>query len=73
MSVAEIKIALEQLSAHDREQIAQFLRAKQLSENTEYRARVERAHQQIDAGRQVTLEQLKDIIAKNQGAARRAS
>jgi hypothetical protein len=73
MSVAEIKKEIEQLSPQEREEVAQFLRAKQLAESPEYRARVERAHRQIEDRRVVTLEQLKKLVAKNQAAARRAS
>jgi len=72
MSVAEIKQQIEHLSSDEREEIELFLRAKRLSDSPEYRARVARAHQQIDAGRCLNLDHLKEQIEKNQ-AARRAS
>lgn len=72
MSVAEVKDQIQRLSAPEREEVAQFLRAMRLSESTEYRERVMRADREIDRGLYVTLEQLRELIAKNQ-AARRAS
>jgi hypothetical protein len=73
MSTAEIKVAIDRLSADEFEDVAQYLRARQLARNPEYRARVARSHQQIDSKRSVTLDQLKDLIVKNEAAARRAS
>ncbi|MBI5771591.1 MAG: hypothetical protein HZA93_27705 [Verrucomicrobia bacterium] len=72
MSVAEVKEQITRMSPVDREELWQFMRAQQLMVSPEYRARVEQAHREIDAGKYVTLEQLKELITKNQ-AARRAS
>lgn len=72
MSFAEVKEHVERLSPTEREQLAELLRAKKLIDSPEYRERVMRADREIDAGHYVTLEQLKELIAKNQ-AARRAS
>jgi hypothetical protein len=68
MSVAEVKEQIEQLSPAEREELALFIRAKQLIESPEYRERIDHAHREIDAGQFVTLAQLKELIAKNQAA-----
>lgn len=73
MSIGQIKDAIEGRSADEFADLAEFVRAKQLEGNSEYRARVERAHRQIETGRYVTLEQLKDLVAKNEAASGRAS
>ena len=72
MSVAEVKAQIEKLSPADRDDLAQFLRSRRLIDSAEYRARVMEAERDIDAGRYATLEQLKELLAKNQ-ATRRAS
>ena len=72
MSLAEVKERIKELSPAEREELGEFLRAKQLIESPDYRSRVEQAHREIDAGAFVSLDQLKELIAKNQ-AARRAS
>jgi hypothetical protein len=72
MSLAEVKEHVERLSPNERDELAALLRAKKLIESPAYRERVMQADREIDAGHYVTLEQLKELIAKNQ-AARRAS
>ena len=71
MSFAEVKEQVERLTPTERDELAALLRAKKLIDSPDYRERVARAHREIDAGQSVTLEQLKELIAKNQ-AARRA-
>ena len=68
MSFAEVKEQVERLTPSERAELAALLRAKQLIESPTYRERIERAHREIDAGQFVTLEQLKELIAKNQAA-----
>ncbi len=72
MSFAEVKEQVEHLTPTEREELAALLRARQLIDSPVYRERVIRAEKEIDAGGFVTLDQLKEMIAKNQ-AARRAS
>lgn len=72
MSFAEVKEQVARLTPIEREELAALLRAKKLIDSPAYRERVMRADREIDAGGFVTLEQLKEMIAKNQ-AARRAS
>ncbi|MBI4623713.1 MAG: hypothetical protein HY736_10925 [Verrucomicrobia bacterium] len=72
MSFAEVKEHVERLTPSEREELAALLRAKKLIDSPEYRERVMRAEREIDAGKYVTLEQLRELVAKNQ-AARRAS
>jgi hypothetical protein len=64
----EVKEQLQRLSPTEREEVALFLRALRLSESSEYRERVMRAERDIDAGRFVTLAQLRELIEKNQAA-----
>ena len=68
MSFAEVKEQVERLTPTEREELAALLRAKQLIDTPAYRERIERAHREIDAGHFVTLEQLKELIARNQAA-----
>ena len=72
MSFAEVKEQVERLTPSERDELAALLRAKQLIDSPVYRERVSRADREIGQGSYVTLEQLKDLVAKNQ-AARRAS
>ena len=72
MSFAEVKVQVEHLTPGEREELAALLRAKQLIDSPAYRERIARAHREIDAGHYVTLNQLKELISKNQ-AARAAS
>jgi hypothetical protein len=68
MSFAEVKEQVERLTPSEREELAALLRAKQLIDSPAYRERITRAHREIDAGHYVSLEQLKELIAKNQAA-----
>ena len=68
MSVAEVKREIEQVSPSEREEVALHLQALRLIGSPEYRERVMRAEEDIDAGRYVTLDQLGELIAKNQAA-----
>ena len=72
MSFAEVKEQVEHLTPTEREELAALLRARQLIDSPAYRERVMCAEREIDSGGFVTLDQLKEMIAKNQ-AARRAS
>ena len=68
MSFAEVKEQVERLTPTERDELAALLRAKQLIDSLAYSERIEHAHREIDAGQFVTLEQLKELIAKNQVA-----
>lgn len=72
MSFAEVKEQVELLTPTEREELAALLRARKLIDTPEYRERVAQAHREIDAGAYITLDQLKELVTKNQ-AARRAS
>jgi hypothetical protein len=72
MSFAEVKAQVERLTPTQREELAEILRAKKLTDSPEYRERVLKADRDNDTGSYVTLQQLKELVARNQ-AARRAS
>ena len=64
MSFAEVKEQVERLTPTEREELAALLRAKKLIDSPAYRERVMRAEREIDAGSFITLDQLKEMIAK---------
>ena len=68
MSFAEVKDQIERLTPTERDELVVLLHAKKLIDSPDYRDRIARAHREIDTGQFVTLEQLKELIAKNQAA-----
>lgn len=68
MSFTEVKEQVARLTPNERDELAEILRAQKLIDSPQYRTRVENAHREIDASRFTTLEQLKELVAKNQAA-----
>lgn len=65
MSVQEPQQQINKLSPEERREIAAFLKAQRLIESSEFKAKIERAHREMDEGHFVTLDELKALLKKS--------
>lgn len=63
MSLAEIKVEIQRMSAEELLELEQVLRIQRVVTSPGYRERIARAHAEMDAGRKVTQEQFEAFVA----------
>jgi hypothetical protein len=68
MSVQELKVSLDQMSAIERAQVAGHLRILRWKETPGLADELARAHAAMDAGRKVSQERVEEFVAARRAA-----